>query len=518
MKSDSGKNDSIWTATADVPLYPPLEENLTANVCVVGAGIAGMTTAYLLAREGKSVVVIDDGQIAGGETGRTTAHLVNVLDDRYFELERMHGEKGARLAAESHTAAVDEIERIVNEEKIDCEFTRLDGYLFMPPAGELEFLQTELEACHRAGLTNVRMVERAPLPDYNTGVALHFPNQAQFHPVNYLNALAKAIERDGGRIFTRTHVDRIESGKPAIVGARDKTVRANFVVVATNTPINDWVTIHTKQFPYRTYVIGALVPKGSVPLGLYWDTADPYHYIRLQPLSDQHDVLIIGGEDHKTGQAEDTQERFDRLESWGRHVFPNIEFVEFRWSGQVVEPVDSLAFIGRNPGEDNIFIATGDSGNGMTHGTIAGMLITDLIRGRENEWVKLYDPSRTPRRAMAEYARGNLNVARQYVEYVTGGDVTTPEAIPPGGGAVIRRGVQKVACYRDDSGEVHELSAICPHLGCVVHWNAAEKTWDCPCHGSRFDALGQVVNGPANSGLRPTEDEDEPIEPAAVTQ
>jgi glycine/D-amino acid oxidase-like deaminating enzyme/nitrite reductase/ring-hydroxylating ferredoxin subunit len=510
MKSDGGKNDSIWTATAEVPPYPPLNENLTTNVCIVGAGIAGITTAYLLAREGKSVVVLDDGAVAGGETGRTTAHLSFALDDRYVALERMHGEKGARLAAESHGEAIDKIEEIVSEERIDCDFTRLNGYLFMPAGGDLEFLERERDAAHRAGLTDVRLIDRVPLRDYNTGPALLFPRQAQFHPIKYIAALCNAIESAGGRIYTGTHVEKVEGGSDALVTTSGRhTIKAHHAVVATNTPVNDWVAIHTKQAPYRTYVIGALVPKHSVNPALYWDTGDPYHYVRLQPLSNVHDILIVGGEDHKTGQAHDTDNRFDALESWARQLFPMIEFVEFHWSGQVMEPVDSLAFIGRNPmDKGNIYIATGDSGHGMTHGTIAGMLITDLIQDRDNDWAKLYDPTRKPYRAAAEFARENLNVARQYVDYVTRGDVKDADQIPRGTGAVIRRGFQKVAAYRSDAGELHEMSAICPHLGCIVDWNETEKSWDCPCHGSRFDPQGRVINGPANANLAPTEDKD----------
>lgn len=514
MKSDGGKTDSIWTATADVPQYPALSENLTTNVCVVGAGIAGMTTAYLLAREGKSVVVLDDGPIAGGESGRTTAHLSFAIDDRYFKLESKFGTNGARLAAESHKEAVDKIEEIVVKEHIDCDFLRLDGYLFLPPGWEVEYLQLELEAAHRAGLKDVRMVERLPLHE-PIGPALHFPQQGQFHPVKYLAGLARAIERDGGLIYTGTHVTGVkglEGGKNAVITtANGHTVRAHHAVVATNTPVNDWITIHNKQAPYRTYVIGALVPHNSVPRALYWDTADPYHYVRLQRLSEVHDVLIVGGEDHKTGQAHDTDARFDALEEWARHIFPMIEFVEFRWSGQIIEPVDSLAYIGRNPGDtDNIFVATGDSGQGMTHGTIAGMLITDLIQNRDNNWAKLYDPARKPIHGLGEYARENLNVARQYVGLVTSGDVKSVDAISPGTGAVVRRGFQKVAVYRNNSGELHEMSAVCPHMGCVVDWNDTEKSWDCPCHGSRFDPHGRVINGPANTNLSPTEDTYDP--------
>ncbi|HZS10532.1 MAG TPA: FAD-dependent oxidoreductase [Blastocatellia bacterium] len=512
MKSDFGQNVSIWMSTAHVPPEPALAEDLRADVCVVGAGIAGMTTAYLLAREGRSVVVLDDGRVGGGMTERTTAHLVNALDDRFFEIERLHGEKGARLAAGSHSAAIDRIEEIVAVEGIACDFERLDGYLFVPPGESTELLDRELKAAHRAGLKGVELLERAPIASFDTGPCLRFPRQAQFHPLKYLTGLAWAIRRNGGRIFTNTHADRIEGGSPARVTTSDgHVVTADAVVVATNTPVNDLVTIHTKQAPYMTYVIGARVPTGSVDRALYWDTPDPYHYVRLQSVgegAEAYDVLIVGGEDHKTGQANDADERYGRLEAWARERFPMIEGVEFRWSGQVMEPVDSLAFIGHNPMDaDNVYVATGDSGNGMTHGTIAGMLLTDLILGRENEWETLYDPSRRTLRAITDFARENLNVAAQYLDWATGGEVSSVGEITPGTGAVIRHGLTKVAAYRDPEGALHTRSAVCQHLGCIVEWNSDEKTWDCPCHGSRYDRFGHVINGPAISDLAPAPDQ-----------
>lgn len=501
MGNNHEQTVSSWMATAKVPARSPLKENITADVCIVGAGIAGMTTAYLLAREGKSVVVLDDGPIGGSMTGRTTAHLVNALDDRYFELERLHGERGARLAAESHTAAIDRIETIVTEESIDCDFERVDGYLFVPPGEAQKVLDNELEAGQRAGLA-LEKVDRAPL-DYDTGPALRFPNQGQFHPLKYLSGLAEAIEKKGGRIYTGTHASEIEGGEPARVATSDgAVVTAGAVVVATNTPVNDLFAIHTKQAAYQTYVIGARVPHGSVTKALYWDTPDPYHYLRIHETDKSSDLLIVGGEDHKTGQADDANRRFGILEGWTRARFPMIESIDYRWSGEVLEPVDGLAFIGRNPmDKDNVYIATGDSGNGMTHGTIAGILITDLIVGRENEWETLYEPSRKTLRALPEFARENLNVAAQFADLVTPGDVDSVSEIKPGSGAVIRRGLLKVAAYRDEAGTVHERSAVCRHLGCIVNWNTLENTWDCPCHGSRYDAMGKVIQGPANSDL-----------------
>ncbi|HXD32221.1 MAG TPA: FAD-dependent oxidoreductase [Pyrinomonadaceae bacterium] len=507
MEPSSGKTLSIWAATVQIPSRPKLEQDTSANVCVVGAGIAGMTTAYLLAQAGKSVVVVDDGSIGGGMTGRTTAHLVTALDDRYFELEDMHGERGARLAAQSHAASIDEVERIVRAEKLDCEFERLDGYLFVPPNESKEILDRELEAAHRAGLTDLEIVERVPFESYDSGKALRFPNQAQFHPLKYLAGLAGAIEQHGGRIYNETHATKIEGGDNARIKTSTGTViTADAVVVATNTPVNDLVVIHTKQSAYLTYVIGARVPKDSVTRALYWDTPHPYHYVRIESIDEKYDLLISGGEDHKSGQKDDANVRFAALERWTRTRFPMMKEIEYRWSGEVMEPADGLAFIGRNPLDDeNVYIATGDSGNGMTHGTIAGMLISDLILGKQNEWAELYDPARKTLRALGKFAKENLNTASQYLDLITAGEVESVDEIRPGDGAVIRSGLSKIAAYKDEDGTVHELSAKCPHLGCIVAWNSLEKTWDCPCHGSRFDAKGKVIMGPANADLSPHE-------------
>lgn len=495
------QNTSVWAATAQVPTYAPLTADISADACVVGAGIAGLTTAYLLTQAGTSVVVVDDGAIGHGMTGVTTAHLVNALDDRFFELERLHGERGSRLAAESHTAAIGLVEKIVHDEGIACDFVRLPGYLFCAPEHGEDFLNRELDAAHRAGLHAVAKASRAPLA-FDTGPCLRFPDQGQFHPLRYLAGVAQAIERGGGRIFTGTHATKMTGGRHATVETERAMVRCSHIVVATNTPVNDLVAIHTKQAPYMTYVIGARVPKHAVTTALYWDTGDPYHYVRLHALDAEHDLLIVGGEDHKTGQADDIDQRHPRLEQWTRERFPSVGEIVYKWAGQVMEPVDGLAFIGRNPlDHDNVYIVTGDSGNGMTHGSLAGILLRDLIVGRDNPWAGLYDPSRKTLRAAPEFAKEAVNMAAQYADWVTGGDVDDVTKIAKDSGAVVRRGPLKVAVYRDVTGQLHERSAVCTHLGCIVQWNSAEKTWDCPCHGSRFDKFGSVINGPANVDL-----------------
>jgi glycine/D-amino acid oxidase-like deaminating enzyme/nitrite reductase/ring-hydroxylating ferredoxin subunit len=506
MKDDAQATTSVWMATASTPSQQRLKENIRTDVCIIGAGIAGLTTAYLLSKEGRSVVVLDDGAIGGGMTGRTTAHLTNAFDDRYSEMEKLHGADGSRLIAESHTAAIDKVDKLVREEQIDCGFERLDGFLFVPPNESTGVLDDELKASQRAGLVDVELVKRAPIETFDTGPALRFPRQAQFHPLDYLTGLTRAFTSAGGRIFTETHATKITGGADARVETSlGPAVSCDVIVVATNTPVNDRVAIHTKQAAYVTYVISVRIPKGSVTQALYWDTPDPYHYVRVLPAGKQnptHDILIVGGEDHKTGQENDGAERFAKLEQWTRERFPQMGEVEFRWSGQVMEPVDGIAFIGPNPlDEDNVFIATGDSGQGMTHGTIAGMLLTDLIQDRKNPWTDLYNPSRIKLRSLGEYASENLNVAGQFTDYLTAGEIDAVEELKPGEGAIMRDGLSKLAVYRDDGGTVHKLSAVCPHLGCIVAWNSTEKTWDCPCHGSKFDAGGRVYQGPANGDL-----------------
>lgn len=491
----------IWGDDAGLPEFRSLDTDTQADVCIVGGGIAGLSVAYLLVQTGKTVVVIDDGQIGHGMTGVTTAHLTCALDVRYREIERIHGEHYARMAARSHQAAINRIETIVGNESLDCGFERVPGFLFLAPGDKEETLTEELAALRRVGLADAALIERAPLEDFDAGPCIAIPAQAQFQPLRYLAGLARAVRRKGGEIYTGTHADLVEGGAAARVTAGRHTIVSDAVVVATNTPINDLVAIHTKQAPYMSYVIAARIEPGTVVPGLYWDTLDDYHYARLHKLHGR-EYLIVGGEDHKSGQADDTAERHGRLEAWARERFPTMGSVEFAWAGQVMESIDGLGFIGRNPLDaDNVYVVTGDSGAGMTHGTIAGVLLTDLILGRKNAWQKIYDPGRKPVRAAATFLKETANMAAQFGDWLKPGEVSSPDEVPKGGGALLRDGRHMIAAYRDARGELHEMSAVCNHLGCIVHWNAAETTWDCPCHGSRFDKYGKVFNGPANQNL-----------------
>lgn len=502
MNNNSGESKSIWMET-EIPNQTPLQKNLKADVCIIGAGIAGLTCAYMLAKQGKSVIVLEKGPIAGGQTARTTAHLSWALDEHFFSLRKLFGDEGAKLAAESHQAAINSIAAIVKEEKIDCDFEWIDGYLFQSPDDSEDTLNKEWKAVQQLDL-DVKKVKKGPYPFFDTGPCLQFPRQAQFHVLKYLAKLTKVLLKHDVQIFTDTTVLDIKNDKHCVIETETKYhVTAHSTIVATCTPINDRYSMHTKQSAYRTYAIAATVPKDSVPNVLAWDTQDPYHYIRLQPKDADWDWLIVGGEDHKTGQETNLEDRYDRLEKWSRTRFPMIDSIDARWSGQVFEPIDGLAFIGPNPLDKNVYICTGDSGHGMTHGTIAGLLLTDLILEKEHPWAKLYHPSRKTLSAMDEFLKENLNVAVQYKEWVTAGDVKDAEELAPGQGAVIRKGLKKLAVYRDEEGKIHSCSAVCTHLGGIVQWNAGEKSWDCPCHGARFDIDGKVMNGPAVKDLSP---------------
>ncbi len=498
-ESDEGKNVSYWQTSENGPATASLTESVETDVCVIGGGIAGLTTAYLLTRAGKSVVVIDDGPIGGGETARTTAHLSYAIDDRFTQIEKWHGDKNTRLAVESHAGAIDEIEKIVSMEKIDCDFSRLDGYLFEAEKNEGE-LDEELETAHRLGFAQIEMVHKAPLRDFNTGRALRFPNQGQFHVLKYLAGLILAIGESGGRLFSNTRaVEWTGENSPTVKTSDGHVIKAGAIVLATNYPL---MSKMFAQLPaYRTYAIGVRIPKDSVEKVLLWDTGDPYHYIRIQQEVD-HDVLMVGGEDHRTGQENDGDQRFQNLWKWTAERFPTAEKVIHRWSGQCFETHDGLAFIGRySDSEPNVYLITGDSGMGMTHGTIGGMVVSDLILGRENPWSEVYEPTRLATQSIVEAVPEILKSTAPYVDWITGGDLSSVEEIKNGEGAILRKGMSKIAAYRDEHGKLYKRSAVCTHMGCIVRFNSAEKTWDCPCHGSRFGVDGHVINSPAISAL-----------------
>jgi glycine/D-amino acid oxidase-like deaminating enzyme/nitrite reductase/ring-hydroxylating ferredoxin subunit len=497
---------SLWMETKVAPHALSLRANEKADVVVIGAGIAGLSTAYELAAKGYDVVVLDRGAIGTGMTARTTAHLASDSDDSFESLIKARGLDAAKLFYQSHAAAIDRIEEIQRGEQIACDFRRVDGCLFPALESDPSILEGELDAARQVGIS-VSQIRGLPFEGQEDAVYLRYANQATFHPTKYLQGLARYIEGKGGRLYCDTAVVSVEEKSGGIVVSTESgsTVRTKFAVVATNSPINDLAAIHSKQGPYRTYAMAFTIPRGAIPDALYWDTHDPYHYVRLAPGPGSDDYLIVGGEDHKSGVTDDAETRFRALETWSRSLVAQLGRETHRWSGQVLEPVDHAAFIGRNPGNRNVYVATGDSGQGITHGVVASILISCMIAGGESPWASLYDPSRKTASALHSFIEENLTAVKNFAEYLGPGELNSLDELRPGSGAIVRNRLQKIAAYRDEEGVLHLHSAKCTHLGCLVHWNSLEHCWDCPCHGSHFAADGTVLNAPALSPLDPVD-------------
>ena len=495
------RTKSLWMDTP-VTKVPSLDGDHKADVIIIGSGIAGLSTAYELAVRGRKVIVLDRGTIGSGMTAHTTAHLASAFDDRYADLIKARGVEAARVTYQSQASAIDRIEAIQREEKIKCDFARLDGYLFLAPGVPASELDEELDACSQAGVPVFDTTDPTPLHTKNLVRSLRFPDQARFHPLKYLAGLTKAIQRHGGRLFADTAVESALEENDAVVVKTDKgTIRAADVVFATNSPIGGSVALHTKQAPYRTYVVAATLPTDSLTDALYWDTLDPYHYVRLQPHSERQNVVIIGGEDHKSGEADDGEARFAALERWARKRLPKMGKITHCWSGQVMEPVDYTGFIGRNGNDKHRYLITGDSGQGITNSVIGAMLVTDLIATGRCSWEETYDPDRAMTDNVTDFLSENVTAIKSFAEYLTPGDISSIEGLKPGEGGIFRKGLKKLAACRDEGGELHVRSATCTHMGCIVRWNSLEQCWDCPCHGSQFAPDGNPLNGPAVAPL-----------------
>ena len=503
---------SPWMEAMPQVAAPPLAGEAECDLVVIGSGIAGLSSAYEAARFGQKVIVIDRGRICGGMTARTTAHLATEIDDFYSELIRAHGEDQARLYHESQVAAVNRVEAICAEEGIEADFARVDGFLIAASRDHQKDLDEEYDACRRLEV-EVEWSNTAPVPLPEGTRALRFPNQGRFHPLKYCDGLIRAVEGRGGRFHADTaYVDhREDQGGITIECESGAKIRAQWALFATNSPVNDKVTIHTKQVPMRTYVIAGRVPKGSAPDALVWDSLEAYHYCRIQPSGEEQDLLIVGGEDHQSGTADDMDQRFAKLEQWTRDHYPSFRRADYRWSGQVMEPIDYLPFSGLNPGNKRIYIHSGDSGMGMTNGIAGALNFVALLTAQKARFADLFDPGRKPLSGIAlrEFAAGQAEVVANLAEYATPGEVASADDIRPGEGAILRRGLKKIAAYRDGNGKLIERSAVCTHVGCIVHWNSLEQCWDCPCHGSQFAIDGSVLNGPA---LRPLAKTDQPAE------
>ena len=495
MKHDT---TPLWLATRRAPTFQPLTGNLAVDVAIVGGGISGLTAAVLLSRAGRRVAVLERGRIGDGETGHTTSHLTEAVDARYQTLIADFGLDAAKLVQRSKRDAIERIEALASQLNVGVE--RTPGYLYTEREADLDLLAKELDAARRAG-SDVEWIDDVPLP-FATKGAVRWDAQAQVHASDYLYALAGDAQKRGVQIYDRTPVANVHEGEPCRVETEHHVVTAAHVLVAANVPVNNRVFLHTKLAAYRSYAIAAEVEPGYLR-GLFWDTDDPYHYTRPQE-SDGRWFLIVGGEDHRTGEETDTEARYESLIAYARQRYP-MGPVKYRWSGQIIEPVDGLPFIGPNTGSSHVFVATGYSGNGITYGTLAGMMFADHASGRTSPYATLYDATRVKPVASAyDYVAENALFPYHLVKdrlTSTNADVKSLDDLGPGEGGIFKGDEGKIAVYRDERGELHGCSPVCTHLACDVAWNGAERTWDCPCHGSRFSPVGRVINGPATADL-----------------
>lgn len=495
---------SHWTASTQLPTFPQLDHDITVDVAVVGAGLTGVTTAYLLKRAGLKVAVLERARCAQADTAHTTAHLTNVIDLRLHDLVHRFGREAARAVWDAGTAAMDKIFETLQAEGMDADFQWIPGYLY---AADIEKdrgeLKNEAAAAHKLGVLG-HYVPTVPFFDVP---GVKFANQALFHPLKFIGGLLAVIPGDGSAVFEESEVEEI-TDDPLTLKTAHGTVHCNRLVLATHNPLQGTTNLlkaallQTKLSLYTSYALGAKIPAGLVPNAAYWDTGHPYSYLRVEHRGG-HDFAIYGGEDHKTGQeAVDTTEIYRRLEERFRQHMPVME-IEHQWSGQVIETIDGLPYIGETA--DRQFVATGFGGNGMTFGVLGAMMAVDWTLGRKNPWADLFDPHRKKLLGGTwRYVVENKDYPYYLMRDMLGhGEGSSVENLERGHGRIVELDGRKVAAYRNEKGKVILRSPVCTHLQCIVHWNDAERTWDCPCHGSRFKPTGEVISGPAEKPLRP---------------
>jgi glycine/D-amino acid oxidase-like deaminating enzyme/nitrite reductase/ring-hydroxylating ferredoxin subunit len=497
-----------WSASASTPTFKKIDRDIDVDVIVVGGGITGLTTAYILASAGRSVAVLERARCAEVDTGHTSAHLTMVTDVRLSELMHRFGKAHAQAVWDAGLAAIAQVREISRVQKLECGFEWVDGYLHMPRDAKLE---DEVEALRQdAALAAELGFDAAFMHDvpFMGGPGIRFEHQARIHPRRYLAGMAKAIRAKRGEIYEHSAVEEF-STEPLGARANGYWVRGKDIVLATHNPLAGIANIasatlfQTKLALYTSYVVAGRVPSGMVPDALFWDTAEAYEYLRIERHRG-HDLVIFGGEDHKTGQVTDTNGCYERLERILSGRIPGISFTH-RWSGQVIETPDGLPYIG--PMADHQYVATGFAGNGLTFGTLAAVVISDAVLGRKSRWAELFDPGRLAiRRGLWDYIKENADYPYYMArDRVVGAEHQSLRTVRRGEGKVIDQDGTKVAAYRSPNGTLTVRSATCTHMGCLVAWNDAERTWDCPCHGSRFKPDGSVISGPAETPLSEVE-------------
>ena len=497
---------SLWNDSMPHAEYRSLDRDLSVDVAIVGAGITGLTAAWLLKEAGQRVAVLDAFCVGAGATGSSTGHLTVCLDADYQTLVAEHGEAGARAAAQSSAFAIDFIEDTSRRLGIACGLQRVPGYLCGESPEEVDHLEREAVTATRLGLTATR-VREVPLP-FPVAGGLRFERQGQLEPMAYLRGLARRVDGDGCRVLEQSPVQEVEDGTPCRIVAGRHLVRAGAVVLATHTPLGRVLSLQARLEPRTSYVVAARVDEP--PTGLFWDLACPYHYLRSA-----RGLVLIGGSDHRTGQEPATLGCYRRLEEYARARFA-VRAIEHRWSEQVFESPDGLPCIGRLHRADRVFVGTGYGGTGLTFGTVAAVILSDLVTGHASPWSALMAPTRfRPVAAAKKTARAAS--WRWVAHRLRGPDADRIAELAPGAGRIVEIDGQRAAVYRDRDERVHILSPVCTHAGCTVQWNQAESTWDCRCHGGRFDPLGRVLCGPPVEALERLRDDDDEVQRPAAT-
>lgn len=502
MGSLQEENISLWVATTPPTAYPPLAGDVTVDVAVIGGGLTGLQTALLLKKSGVRVAVVEAGHVASGTSGYTTAKITSQHGLMYRDLLESIGAERAAIYGAANEAAIGRIDALVAEHDIDCDFRRVPNVVYTEDAARVEDLRAEAEASQRLGLP-AAYTEQTELP-FPVAAAVRFEEQAMFHPRKYCLGVAMLIPGEGSHLFEQTRATDVQGGtegKPYEVLTERGTIRAEHVVVATQIPFLDRGGFFAKTHPQRSYLL-ALEIDGALPDGMYLSADSPTRSVRSHA-EDGMSFLLVGGEGHKVGQDPDTRQRYAALESWSREHYA-VRSVGYRWSAQDYMPVDGVPYIGKlTGGSDRILTATGFQKWGMTTSMVAGMILTDTILGRENAWSALFDATRLDlQRSAKDFLVENADVAKRFVgdrlDMLTAADIST---LAPGEGGIVDAGGTKVAAYRDEHGTIQAVSPRCAHMGCIVSWNTAEKTWDCPCHGSRYTVEGHAIQGPTVADL-----------------
>ena len=491
---------SYWERTAKKETYAPLNKDLDTDILIVGGGITGFMTAWNLMQAGKKAVIVEGDRIGSGVTGFTTAHLNISVDTEYREVAQGHGKEAAKLMAEAAQLAIELVGQVDKAHNLGANYKKLQAFMYAETTDQVLELQEELKAAREAGVKAEELEGDEGLP-YPTGMVVRFDNNARFHPLKFVYGLAEVLKDAGVQIYEQSRVDELNEKDEHVVVklATGATIRAKQVVLATHSPIF-MHAVHTRMAPYRSYAIAVRTRK-PVPDSLYYDMREPYHYIRKE----EDDVVIIGGADHKTGQAKDETKHLDKLKAWTEEHFGVSEYLA-SWSAQVFEPADRLPFIGKSVAHKRVYYGTGYSGDGTLWGSFAGYLLSDLLLGKKNKFEELFSPARLNIKAeAAEFLKENLNVAKEFIVERFRSDTDDVKQIPNGEGRILRQGLRQYAVYRDEQGAIHAMDPTCRHMGCVVQWNTLERSWDCPCHGGRYKATGEQLEGPPVTGLKKAE-------------